>query len=46
LGLQLVGAPFAESLLLSAARWAERQFEPMPAPDSIALAPASNSDGG
>ena len=46
LGLQLVGAPFAESLLLSAARWAERQFEPMPAPNPIALAPASNSDGG
>jgi aspartyl-tRNA(Asn)/glutamyl-tRNA(Gln) amidotransferase subunit A len=43
LGVQLVGAPFAEPSLLSAARWAERQLERMPAPDSVALARASNT---
>jgi aspartyl-tRNA(Asn)/glutamyl-tRNA(Gln) amidotransferase subunit A len=34
LGIQLVGAPFAETVLFSVARWAESQIEPLPAPDS------------
>jgi Asp-tRNA(Asn)/Glu-tRNA(Gln) amidotransferase A subunit family amidase len=34
LGIQLVGAPFAERMLFLVARWAECQIEPVPAPDS------------
>jgi aspartyl-tRNA(Asn)/glutamyl-tRNA(Gln) amidotransferase subunit A len=36
LGMQLIGAPFAEATLFPAARWAERQLDPMPAPESVA----------
>jgi aspartyl-tRNA(Asn)/glutamyl-tRNA(Gln) amidotransferase subunit A len=32
LGVQLVGAPFAEPSLFAAARWVESQLDPMPAP--------------
>jgi aspartyl-tRNA(Asn)/glutamyl-tRNA(Gln) amidotransferase subunit A len=32
LGVQLVGSPFAEAALFDAARWVERQLDPMPAP--------------
>jgi len=34
LGIQLVGTPFAETVLFSVARWAESLIEPLPAPDS------------
>jgi aspartyl-tRNA(Asn)/glutamyl-tRNA(Gln) amidotransferase subunit A len=42
LGLQLIGAPFAESSLFAVARWASSQLDPMPAPDDsiVALAAA------
>ena len=42
LGLQLIGAPFAEPSLFSAARWVERQLDPMPAPESVVGAPAAH----
>ena len=34
IGLQLVGAPFREASLLSAARWAERHLAPLPPPEA------------
>ena len=43
LGLQLVGAPFAESSLLAAARWVESQLDPMPAPKLVSALPAEHS---
>jgi Asp-tRNA(Asn)/Glu-tRNA(Gln) amidotransferase A subunit family amidase len=42
LGLQLIGAPFAEPSLFSAARWVERLLDPMPAPGTVAEAPAAH----
>jgi aspartyl-tRNA(Asn)/glutamyl-tRNA(Gln) amidotransferase subunit A len=44
LGLQLIGAPFAEASLLAVARWATSQLDPMPAPnDSIAALAAAHT---
>jgi Asp-tRNA(Asn)/Glu-tRNA(Gln) amidotransferase A subunit family amidase len=43
LGIQLVGAPFAERMLFSVARWAEGQIEPVPAPDSASAHSAARA---
>jgi aspartyl-tRNA(Asn)/glutamyl-tRNA(Gln) amidotransferase subunit A len=44
LGVQLVGAPFAEPSLLAAARWVESQLGPMPAPKSVSVPPVEHAD--
>lgn len=43
LGVQLVGAPFAEPSLFAAARWVESQLDPMPAPNPVSALPAAHS---
>ena len=45
LGIQLVGAPFAEQSLFATARWFERQLEPMPAPKPVSAPPAEHRVG-
>jgi aspartyl-tRNA(Asn)/glutamyl-tRNA(Gln) amidotransferase subunit A len=43
LGIQLVGAPFAETTLFSVARWAESQIEPLLAPDTASAQSAART---